>query len=315
MAGRRWLVGISLLSVLLIAAVTYLNQSKHVKPGKRISLQPSPADAAPLPQQMDKLRIAVGAIISPAKSLTFYEDIFDYIGEKLGCGVEMVQRKTYAEVNFLMKERRIDAAFVCSRPYVEGHRDFGMELLCVPVCFGKTEYYSYFIVHKDSPIQKLVDLRGKVFAFSDPLSNTGMLIPTYTLAKMGESPETFFRRYIFTYSHDNSIHSVADKFVDGAAVDSLIWEYENIEEPKWTAQTRIIHISAPCGIPPMVVSPSIDHKLKERLRSAFLNMHNDPRGHEILKKVLIDRFTVIEDSAYDSIRQMENVVKDFRSQE
>jgi phosphonate transport system substrate-binding protein len=141
-----------------------------------------------------------------------------------------------------------------------------------------------------------------------------MLIPTFTLAKMGETPESFFRRYIFTYSHDSSIHSVAEKFVDGAAVDSLIWEYENIKEPEWTAQTKIIYRSAPCGIPPVVVPPTIDHKLKEKLRSAFLNMHKDPRGREILKRVLIDRFTVIEDSAYDSIRQMEAFVKDFQSQ-
>jgi phosphonate transport system substrate-binding protein len=238
---------IGLLSVFLIAAVIYLNQAEHTKSEKRISLQPSVTDPISLPQRTDKLRIAVGAIISPAKSLTFYEDIFDYIGEKLGRGVEMVQRKTYAEVNFLMKEGRIDAAFVCSRPYVEGYRNFKMQLLCVPVCFGKTEYHSYVIVHKDSPIQNLEGLRDKVFAFSDPLSNSGMLIPVYTLAKMGETPESFFRRYIFTYSHDNSIHSVVDKFVDGAAVDSLIWEYESIKEPEWTTQTKIIYRSAPCG--------------------------------------------------------------------
>ncbi len=213
-----------------------------------------------------------------------------------------------------MKEGRIDAAFVCSRPYVEGHRDFGMEVLCVPVCFGKTEYSSYFIVHKDSAIQNLEDLRGKVFAFSDPLSNTGMLVPVYTLAMIGESPESFFKRYIFTYSHDNSIRSVAEKFVDGAAVDSLIWEYENITEPEWTSQTRIIYRSAPFAIPPVVVSPDIAHELKEKLRSAFLNMHNEPGGREILKRVLIDRFTVVEDIAYDSIRQMEAFVKDFQSQ-
>ena len=314
MARRHLLVGISLLSVLLIAALLYLRQAEHIKPGKRISLQPSVADPVTPAQQRDKLRIVVGAIISPVESLIFYEDIFDYIGEELGREVEMVKRKTYAEANFLIKEGRIAAAFVCSRPYVEGHRDFGMELLCVPVCFGKTEYHSYFIVHKDSPIENLEELRGKVFAFSDPLSNTGMLIPVYTLAKMGETPESFFRRYIFTYSHDNSIHSVAEKFVDGAAVDSLIWEYENIKEPEWTAQTKIIYRSAPCGIPPVVVPPTIDDKLKEKLRSAFLNMHKDPRGREILKRVLIDRFTMVEDSVYDSIRQMEAFVKDFQPQ-
>ncbi|MHC4594423.1 MAG: substrate-binding domain-containing protein [Planctomycetota bacterium] len=314
MARVHWLVGVGLLGVLLIAMVMFLVQAEHLEPAKRISLQPSPADAVSFPPHTDRLKIAVGAIISPAESLTFYEDIFDYIGEKLGRGVDMIQRKTYTEVNFLMKEGRIDAAFVCSRPYVEGHRDFGMELLCVPVCFGKTEYYSYFIVHKDSSIQKLEDLRGKVFAFTDPLSNTGTLIPTYVLVKMGETPESFFRRYIYTYSHDNSIRSVAEKFVDGAAVDSLIWEYLNAKGQEWPAQTRIIYRSAPCGIPPVVVSPSIDQELKAKLRSAFLNMHNDPRGREILKSVLIDRFAEIGDSAYDSIRQMETSVKNSRSQ-
>ncbi len=315
MTINRIAVAIGLLGVFLAAIVIYLRQPEDVKTIKRISLQPSAISPVSPPVQTDKLTIAVGAIISPGESLAFYEDIFDYIGEKLSRPVEMVQRKTYAEVNFLIKEGRIDAAFVCSRPYVEGHRDFGMELLCVPVCFGKTEYRSYFIVHKESPIQKLEDLRDKFFAFSDPLSNTGMLIPVYTLAKMGETPESFFRKYIFTYSHDNSIRSVAEKFVESAAVDSLIWEYLNAKDPEWTAQTRIIYKSASYGIPPLVVSPEIGQEIKEKLRSAFLNMHNDPKGSAILKKVLIDRFTVIEDSAYDSIREMEAFMKDFRSQQ
>ncbi len=315
MTRSRWPISMGFLTVLVLAGVcVFFAWGGNSEPGKRVSLQPSTRGSHSFPRQTDRVKIAVGAIISPAKSLIFYEDIFDYIGETLGRDVEMVQRKTYAEVNFLIKEGRIDAAFVCSRPYVEGHRGFRMELLCVPVCFGKTEYQSYFIVHKDSAIQDIEGLRGKVFAFSDPLSNTGMLVPAYILAKMDQTPDSFFRKYIFTYSHDNSIRSVAEKFVDGAAVDSLIWEYLNAKEPEWTAQTRVIHKSDPCAIPPVVVSPNIDPALKERLRSAFLNMHKDPRGRNILQQVLIDRFTTIEDNAYDSIRQMEAFMKDFRSQ-
>ncbi len=136
MARVRLTVGVVLLCVFLVAAAVYLNHAAHVTPVRRISLQPSSADSVSFPLQRNKLRIAVGAIISPAESLTFYEDMFDYVGEKIGRNVEMVLRKTYAEVNFLVKEGRIDAAFVCSRPYVEGHRDFGMEFLCAPVCFG-----------------------------------------------------------------------------------------------------------------------------------------------------------------------------------
>jgi phosphonate transport system substrate-binding protein len=139
-----------------------------------------------------------------------------------------------------------------------------------------------------------------------------MLVPVCALARMGETPESFFRRHIFTYSHDNSIRSVAEKFVDGAAVDSLIWEYLNAKGKQWTAQTRVIDRSEPFGIPPLVVSPDIDSELKDKLHSAFLNMHDDPGGREILDRVLIDRFTEIEDSAYDSIREMETLIRDAR---
>ncbi|KKN74600.1 hypothetical protein LCGC14_0389210 [marine sediment metagenome] len=315
MVRRYSHIGLCLIGVVVLGGIcVFLARGQRLEPAKRISLKSSIASPASFPKPTNKLKVAVAAIISPSRSLVFYEDIFDYIGEKLGQEVEMVQRKTYAEVNFLIEEGRIDVAFVCSRPYVEGHRDFGMELLCAPVCFGQAEYYSYFIVHKDSPIQTVDDLRGKVFAFSDPLSNTGMLVPAYVLAQRGETPESFFRKYIFTYSHDNSIDSVAEKFVDAAAVDSLIWQYLNTREPARTAQTRIIYRSAPWAIPPVVVSPHIEPALKEKLRSAFLNMHEDVKGREILKKVLIDRFTTIEDSAYDSIRQMEVFCQEFRSQ-
>jgi phosphonate transport system substrate-binding protein len=162
----------------------------------------------------------------------------------------------------------------------------------------------------------LAGLRGTVFAFTDPLSNSGMLAPAYVLAKeLKETPDSFFRDHRFTYSHDNSILSVAEKLYDGAAVDSLIWEYLDRKESKWTAQTRVIYKAGPYAIPPVVVSPGIDGELKKKLASAFLTMHEDPRGRDILKKVWIDRFTVIEDSAYDSIREMETFRKTFRARE
>ena len=117
MVRVRWLAGIGVVC-LLAAAGTYvvLSQAERPKTGKRISLESSSLEPPVFPRSAGKLRIAVAAIISPAKSLIFYQDMFDYIGEKLGREVEMVQRKTYAEVNFLLREGLIDAAFVCSPP-------------------------------------------------------------------------------------------------------------------------------------------------------------------------------------------------------
>ena len=252
------------------------------------------------------IRIAVGGMITPKEGLAYYRHFLDYIEEKLGKEVDFVDRDDYAEINDMLRNGELDAAFVCSGPYVDGHKEFGMELLAAPQAYGETVYYSYIIVAKNSTVKNFEDLRGKSFAFSDPLSNTGKLVPTYMLARMHESPDTFFSRYIFTYKHDKSIQTVAQGVVDGAAVDSLIWEYLNRTNPEFTSKTRIISKSPPYAIPPVVVQRGLDPQIKERLKQIFLNAHNDNKGRELLKKMMIDKFVVIDDSAYDSVREMKS---------
>jgi phosphonate transport system substrate-binding protein len=53
-----------------------------------------------------------------------------------------------------------------------------------------------------------------------------------------------------------------------------------------------------------VVRPGLDPATKERLRKVFLEAHLDKDGADILKGMMIERFLPIEDSAYDSIREM-----------
>ncbi len=254
----------------------------------------------------DHIRIAVGGMITPREGFGYYKQFLDYIGEKLGRGVDFVDRGNYAEINALVKSGKVDAAFVCGGPYVDGHEAFGMELLAAPQAYNGTVYYSYIIVSADSPLKSFQDLRGKSFAFTDSLSNSGALAPTYMLAKMGQTPKRFFSKVIYTGTHDKSIRSVAEKLVDGAAVDSLIWEYANRKNPEFTAKTKIIEKSPPYGIPPVVVRPGMDPRLKERLRDIFLNAHQDAKGREILNNMMIEKFVRIDDRAYDSIREMKS---------
>jgi len=216
-----------------------------------------------------------------------------------------VQRDTYSEINNLVQQGDVDMAFVCTGAYTEGKRNFSMELLAVPQMYGETLYYSYIIVPADSSARSLEDLRGKEFAFTDPLSNSGKLAPTYMLAQMNETPDRFFSSYTYTYSHDRSIEAVSEKVVDGAAVDSLIWKYFDSKTPQVTAKTRIIVQSPPYGIPPVVIPPGLDPELKEKLKNVLLHMHEDEEGRRILAEVRIDRFVEADDSLFDSVREME----------
>lgn len=305
--NKKLLIGIIGI-VVLVGIGGYYFRTQQAGEIKKIDLSEKVKENKEKPAE-ETIKIAVSAMISPKETLGVYTEILNYIGEKIGKKVEMVQRKTYDEVNELVEKQEVLAAFVCSGPYVNGHDKFGMEIIAVPQMYGNTVYYSYILVSKDSPIKNFDELRGKNFAFTDPKSNTGKIVPTYILAKMGETPDSFFKKYIFTGSHDNSIEAVSKKLVDGAAVDHLIYEYLKATKPDFVAGTKVIEKHGPYGIPPIVMNPKTDTKIKDQLREILLNMDKDPKGKELIKKLMIDKFVVGKDEDYASVREMENWIK------
>jgi phosphonate transport system substrate-binding protein len=260
---------------------------------------PTPEDYEAVP-----LRVAVAAVISPKGTVESYSTLVDYLSAKTGRPVELVQRRTYLEVNDLVERGEVDLAFVCTSAYIAGQDEFGMQLLAAPQVNNETVYYSYLIVPSNSPAMDMADLRGKVFAFTDPISLTGRAYPTYLVEQFGNSPETFFGRTFFTYSHDEAIYAVANGLADGAAVDSLVYDFAVSRDASLGQKTRIIHTSPAFGIPPVVVSPGVRPQVAAELQSLLLEMSKDPDGQAALQAIGIDRFVLIEDHAYDSVRSL-----------
>lgn len=303
--------GKSIIIILAGLIFSTISSCNNIDNAKKIDLSiTEEVKAASQEPKVKSVRIAVGGMITPKEGFGYYKKLLDYIEKKLDKKVDFIDREDYAEINNMLKKGEIDAAFVCGGPYVDGHKEFGMELLAAPYAYGGTVYYSYIIVNKNSSIDSFDKLRGKTFAFTDPLSNTGKLVPTYMLAKMSETPDSFFKSYDYTYAHDKSIKAVATGLIDGAAVDSLIWEYGNRINPEYTSRTKIIKKSPPYGIPPVAIRAGLDSNLKNRLRKVFLNAHKDKEGREILQGMMVEKFVPLQDSAYDSIREMKQWIAD-----
>jgi phosphonate transport system substrate-binding protein len=157
----------------------------------------------------------------------------------------------------------------------------------------------------ESTATSLKDLEGASFAFTDPLSNSGHLAPTYQLSLLNTTPASFFGKYVFTYSHDSSIGAVANKFVEAAAVDSLVYEHMVANDVELESKTQVIARWGPYGIPPVVINPELDPQLKQQLREFFLNLHTTGKGIKLLNSLGIDKFVTVDDDIYDSIREME----------
>jgi phosphonate transport system substrate-binding protein len=246
----------------------------------------------------------VAAMVSPKETFVFYRELLDYIGRKSDHEITLIQRRTYGEINELFPKGDIDLAFICTGPYAAGRQVFGFDALATPVIRGEPYYRSYLIVHRDSAFNDLSDLKGHVFAFTDPESNTGALVPKYWLAELNQTAGGFFRELTYTYSHDNSILAVARGLVDGAAVDGHLWEYYNRRNPFYTSMTRVIRKSKPFGSPPLVAADALPGHLKMKIREIALTMHQDPEGRQILDKLMIDRFVIPDAAWYAPVREM-----------
>jgi phosphonate transport system substrate-binding protein len=54
------------------------------------------------PQSDSTFRVAIASMISPKETVGYYHQLLDYIAHELGRDIELVQRKTYGEINKLL---------------------------------------------------------------------------------------------------------------------------------------------------------------------------------------------------------------------
>ena len=241
--------------------------------GLLLALTSGPAVTA----DVSPIRFGITAAVV-RENLDLYDRWAAYLGRRVGRPVQFVQRRSYREAMELIEIGEHDFSWICSFPYVKyraSNPDRSPRDARVP---GAALSNPDTIVQKDSPSRTMANLEGKVFAYSDPDSNSGYIVPRAALRDMGKNPDSFFRHTFFTYSHTETIEAVAEKVADGAAVDSYVWENLDRHQPKLTAKTRIIQRSETFGFPPLIYRTGVDPVLRQRMTERSMTMDYDPDG-------------------------------------
>lgn len=226
-----------------------------------------------------------------------------YMETRLGVEVEFKQRDRYRETMDLLQLRQLDFAWLCDYPFL--HLGDMVRLLAVPLYKGRPYYQSFIIVAADNrSVAGLKDLRDVVFAYADPLSNSGYLSPRYALLQLGEDPRTFFRKTFFTFSHKKVVEAVAVGLAEGGAVDSFVWETLARIEPELTARTRIVEQSPEYGFPPFAAHRDVDPDLFDAVQAFLLDMPADAEGAALLKRLYLDGFIRGDAGLYAGVADM-----------
>jgi phosphonate transport system substrate-binding protein len=225
-----------------------------------------------------------------------------WLSAQLGRPVRFVQRARYREILDLLLRDQLDLAWICGYPYVQ-HQD-RLTLIAVPTFQGQPLYRAYVIAGADTGIETLESLQDRLFAWSDPDSNSGYLYPRFYLSGAGRDPDRFFRRTFFTWGHPRSVMAVAEGLADGAAVDGYVWETLARRDPAMTDKTRVILRSPLFGFPPLVAAPNLPDAERVRLRAVLVGQTRDPVGRALLAELNLDGFSVAEPALFDDIAAM-----------
>jgi phosphonate transport system substrate-binding protein len=265
--------------------------------------------AGPRAAGHDHLQFAVATMVSAEATFSTYRQLVQRICRDVGRKEAFVIRPSYAHVRQELEQGNVHVALVCTGTYVHALAGGRIKLLVQPEFEEGREYRSLLIVPAQSRATNWEDLRGAVMAYTDRESNTGCLVPSATLAERGHRLESFFRKVVFTGSHDRSIQAVARGVVDGAAVDALLWESNVRHDPSLADRVKVIWQSEVFGPPPVVVPAGLEAGLERALREAFLTLDQDDEGRAILSDIGIRRFVAARPEDYRTAAELHTRVQ------
>ncbi|MEX0298579.1 MAG: phosphate/phosphite/phosphonate ABC transporter substrate-binding protein [Kordiimonas sp.] len=275
-------------------------------------------------------RFVIGRISAhPDAALTDLRAMSSYlrtalpVGEKIAFDEIVVSSLT--EMAPLLRDGMVDLISETPIGAVELEQRVGAEIILHEWKKGVAQYAGLIIVHRDSGIGSLRDLRGRVVAFEDPGSTSGFFIPMAALKKEGintveltnryDRPPEDVLGYVFAGVELNIASLVARKIVDAGAISDLNWNDLKEVPAGFKERLNVIFTSDFVPRSTVVVRPGLAEGVKAQLVEAFVDMHKTEEGVAAMKKYHgVARYKKIEGqlaSQFNNVRTLHQRIQGF----
>ena len=237
------------------------------------------------------------------------QPLVDVLHKELGMEIEPFVATDYTGVVEALRAKKLDIAFLAPASYVLAKNEADVQVVLKSHRKGYASYYAAIITRSDSGINTLKDLRNKTFAFGDPLSTTGHIIPRKMFLEAGIDPAKDFKNVLYSGGHDATVLAVLNRKVDAGATfanftdgrDAAWIQY--LKNPEDQKKIRAIAYSEPIPADNLVLRADLDPALGKKIQEVFLALSRDPAGQKMLRDLYqIDGFVPATDQDYESIR-------------
>lgn len=274
---------------------------QEAKPAEPPASAAEPTD----PAKTESLIIGVIPSLNQGKMQEAIDKLGKHFETELGIPVKIDVYPDYNGVVEAMNFGKVNMAYFGPLTYVIAHHESGAEAIMTQLIKGEPFYYAYIITHKDAPYNSLEDLLKNpaevTFAYGDPNSTSGSLIPSMELKERGvyRSNNDFdFKNVIFTGGHDATALAVENKQVVAGAIDSAIFDKLK-ETGKIDANAyKVIWQSDKLFQYPWAVK-DVDADIIAQIQEAFLKVTDQ----EILDAFAATGFVKAQNSDYEAIRK------------
>jgi phosphonate transport system substrate-binding protein len=238
------------------------------------------------------------------------QPIVDILQKRLGMEVQPFVATDYTGVIEALRGNKLDIAFLTPASYVLAKNEANVKVVLKSERKGSPFYYAAIITRADSGIKKLEDLRGKTFAFGDPLSTSANVFPRKMLHEHGIDPVRDFKQILNSGGHDATVLAVLNGKVDAGATyanspdsnDTAWMRY--LKNPDDVKKIRAIAFSEPIPADNLVINANLDERTAKKIEEIFIELSHDAQGKKMLRDLYqIDGFVTATDKDYDSVRQ------------
>ncbi|ACK67807.1 phosphonate ABC transporter, periplasmic phosphonate binding protein [Rippkaea orientalis PCC 8801] len=241
----------------------------------------------------------------------FVKAIETAIGRKLNA----FYATDYGAVVEAMAVNKVQLAWLGGKSYIEAADRADAEVFARVVnADGTKGYYSHLITTVDHPILGKINIeKGDgdqyvtknapelTFAFNDPNSTSGYLIPSYyVFAKNSVDPTKIFKKVIFAGNHEATIQAVANKQVDVASNSSEVLANVEASDPELRKKIQIIWTSPEIPSDPVAYRKDLPDCLKEKVKDFVYNY----KDKTILEPLGWSGFEAAEDKDWNPMREL-----------
>ncbi len=235
---------------------------------------------------------------------TAFKPLADYLSQQLGEPVKLVTAKDFPSFWKGVEAKEYDLVHFNQYHYVKSYKTLGYRAIVANEEAGKRTIGGALVVHNDSNIKSVADLKGKKLLFVGDKQAMNSYVAQTALLKAAGLQEGTDYTIKFAKNPPSAAVGVFNREADAAGIGSTILNHPTVTSQIDVTKLSVLAKSEPFVQLPWAVGERIADDKAKKIQELMVGLSQSEAGKAILKAAMVDGFYTVTDSDFNAIRQI-----------